>query len=97
LYRQDLLACRLFGWLSLFVFTKPGTDNAIHGIHAASRALRHADIRVTNEYYTDSRARVTPGMGHLLKEDKPGDGDEPDDKITEMNQPARPTKRKRGT
>ena len=42
---------------------------AIHGIHAASRALRHADIRVTNEYYTDSRVRVTPEMGHLLKAD----------------------------
>ncbi len=42
--------------------------NAIHGIHAASRALRHADIGVTNEYYTDSRARVTTGMGHLLKD-----------------------------
>jgi integrase len=40
---------------------------AIHGIHAASRALRHADIRVTNQYYTDSRVRVTPGMGHLLR------------------------------
>jgi integrase len=52
--------------------------NAIHGIHAASRALRHADIRVTNEYYTDSRARVTPGMGHLLKDEKP------DDKITDI-------------
>jgi integrase len=46
--------------------------NAIHGIHAASRALRHADIRVTNEYYTDSRARVTPGMGHLLEDSEPG-------------------------
>jgi integrase len=42
--------------------------NAMHGIHAASRALRHADIRVTNEYYTDSRIRVTPGMGHLLRD-----------------------------
>lgn len=42
---------------------------SIYGIHAASRALRHADIRVTNEYYTDSRARVTFGMGHLLKSD----------------------------
>jgi len=52
--------------------------NAVHGIHAASRALRHADIRVTNEYYTDSRARVTPGMGHLLKDEKP------DDKITDI-------------
>jgi integrase len=41
---------------------------AVHGIHAASRALRHADISVTNEYYTDSRARITVGMGHLLKQ-----------------------------
>jgi integrase len=40
---------------------------SMHGIHAASRALRHSDIRVTNEYYADSKARVTPGMGHLLK------------------------------
>jgi integrase len=55
--------------------------NAVHGIHAASRALRHADIRVTNEYYTDSRKRVTPGMGHLLK-DQPDDAGAADDKIT---------------
>ncbi len=61
--------------------------NAVHGIHAASRALRHADIRVTNEYYTDSRARVTPGMGHLLKDDEPDDGDESDDKITDISKP----------
>jgi hypothetical protein len=40
---------------------------AIHGIHAASRALRHADIGITNQFYTDSRARVTSGMAHLLK------------------------------
>jgi len=40
---------------------------AMHGIHAASRALCHSDIRVTNEYYADSKARVTPGMGHLLR------------------------------
>jgi integrase len=39
---------------------------AMHGIHAASRALRHADIGITNQFYTDARARVTPGMGHLL-------------------------------
>jgi len=59
--------------------------NAIHGIHAASRALRHADIRVTSEYYTDSRMRVTPGMGHLLKE-------QPDEnaaaKITDIGKPS---------
>jgi integrase len=41
---------------------------AVHGIHAASRALRHADISVTNEYYTDLRARMTVRMGHLLKQ-----------------------------
>jgi integrase len=33
---------------------------AIHGIHAASRAPRHADIRVTNEYYTDSQVDEMP-------------------------------------
>jgi len=75
--------------------------SAKHGIHAASTALRHAGIGVTAAYYVDSRARVTPGMGRLLKEDKPGDGDEPDDKITELNRTAettkRPAKRKQGT
>jgi integrase len=67
--------------------------NLTHGIYAASRALRHADIGVTAAYYTDSRARVMPGLGHLLKDDQSGDGDEPDDKITELNRPAEPTKR----
>jgi integrase len=70
--------------------------NAIHGIHAASRALRHADIRVTNEYYTDSRVRVTPGMGHLLKEQPEGEG-EADDKIAVISgtrHPSEPKKQK---
>jgi integrase len=40
--------------------------NNVHGIHAASKALRHADISVTNNFYTDSRARVTPGLGKLF-------------------------------
>ena len=40
--------------------------NKAHGIHAASKALRHADISVTNNFYTDSRARVTPGLGKLF-------------------------------
>jgi integrase len=40
--------------------------NQAHGIHAASRALRHADINVTNNYYTDSRIRVTPGLGKMF-------------------------------
>jgi integrase len=37
-----------------------------YGIHAASRALRHADLRTTSEHYSDSTARVTPGVGRLL-------------------------------
>jgi integrase len=37
-----------------------------YGIHAASRALRHADLRTTSEHYMDSTARVTPGIGRLL-------------------------------
>jgi integrase len=40
--------------------------NALYGIHAASRALRHADIAVTNQFYADSQARVRLGLGHLL-------------------------------
>jgi hypothetical protein len=45
--------------------------NKVHGIHAASKALRHADISVTNNFYTDSRARVTPGLGKLFARRKP--------------------------
>ena len=37
-----------------------------YGIHAASRALRHADLRMTSEHYSDSTARVTPGIGRLV-------------------------------
>jgi integrase len=40
--------------------------NVAHGIHAASKALRHADITLTNNFYTDSRIRVTPGLGRLF-------------------------------
>ena len=36
--------------------------NARFGIHAASRALRHADIGITSQFYTDSRLRVVSGM-----------------------------------
>jgi integrase len=46
--------------------------NKAHGIHAASKALRHADISVTNNFYTDSRARVTPGLGKLFAPKKSG-------------------------
>jgi hypothetical protein len=42
--------------------------NRLHGIHAASLALRHANIAVTTLHYTDSRPRVTPGFGGLLSD-----------------------------
>jgi hypothetical protein len=38
----------------------------LHGLHAASSGLRHADIRTTSSFYADRRVRVTPGVGHVL-------------------------------
>jgi integrase len=40
---------------------------AEHGIYAASRLLRHADITTTAQYYLDKKKRVTTGLGRLLK------------------------------
>ncbi len=48
---------------------------ALHGVHAASRQLRHADIAITNMFYTDARKRALTGLGHLLK---------PDDKVVPL-------------
>jgi integrase len=42
--------------------------NLAGGIYAASRSLRHSSITMTAGYYTDSRAQVTSGLGHLLKD-----------------------------
>jgi hypothetical protein len=39
---------------------------ARHGIYAASRMLRHVDIRITAQHYLDQKERVTLGMGNLL-------------------------------
>jgi integrase len=44
--------------------------NQSHGIHAASRALRHASIAITAEVYVDSRVRSTSGLGYLLTEEQ---------------------------
>jgi integrase len=41
---------------------------AEHGIYAASRLLRHADITTTAQYYLDKKKRVTSGLGQLLKD-----------------------------
>jgi integrase len=43
--------------------------NRAHGIHAASRALRHSSIGITSEIYVDSRLRTTSGLGYLLSLD----------------------------
>jgi integrase len=40
---------------------------AAHGVHAASRQLRHADIAITNMFYSDARKRALTGLGHLLR------------------------------
>ena len=40
---------------------------AKHGIYAASQALRHADIAITNAHYLDRPKRMTVGLGSLLK------------------------------
>jgi integrase len=43
---------------------------AEHGIYAASRLLRHADITTTAQYYLDKKKRVTSGLGGLLTDGK---------------------------
>jgi integrase len=45
--------------------------NRSHGIHAASRALRHASIGITSDIYVDSRVRTTSGLGVLLASGRP--------------------------
>jgi integrase len=45
-----------------------------HGIYAASRFLRHADISTTARHYADQKARVSVGLGDFLQtEIKPVD------------------------
>lgn len=36
------------------------------GIFEASRYLRHSDIRITSQFYTDKKKIITPGLGRLL-------------------------------
>jgi len=37
------------------------------GIYSASRTLRHADIGITARHYLDQKARVTVGLGNLIR------------------------------
>ena len=40
--------------------------NNIHGLYAASRFLRHADIQVTSAHYIDTKEIITSGLGGLI-------------------------------
>jgi len=40
--------------------------NRHHGLYAASRFLRHADIQVTSAHYVDSKEAITSGLGGLI-------------------------------
>lgn len=42
-----------------------------HGIYAASRFLRHANISTTSAHYLDKKERVTLGLGSLLGNEAP--------------------------
>jgi integrase len=79
-YRCQEVFDRLIGWLRqngvkgnkpLHTLRKEFGSQicAVHGVHAASRQLRHADIAITNMFYTDARKRALTGLGHLLKAD----------------------------
>ncbi len=76
-YRCDSTHLELIGWLK--AQGVPG-HRPIHtlrkeigsviasreGIFAASRYLRHSDIRITSRLYADTKTPVRSGLGHLL-------------------------------
>jgi integrase len=80
-YRCESLYASLYEWLR-----KHGVSaqKALHelrkeagalvaktaGIYAASRLLRHSDIRVTADYYADKKQRISTGLGALLPKKK---------------------------
>jgi integrase len=57
---------------------------ATYGIHAASRALRHSTVSMTDQYYTDSRKRTSVGLGHLLAPQKIVPFEQASDEIVEV-------------
>jgi hypothetical protein len=80
-YRCGEIFERLIGWLRdhgvdsakpLHCLRKEfgSMINASAGIHAASRALRHSAVAVTDQFYSDHRVRATVGLGHLLESPK---------------------------
>jgi integrase len=80
-YRCEAVFVRLLSWLRthgvdalkpLHALRKEfgSVICASYGIHAASRALRHSALAVTDQYYTDARKRTSVGLGHLLEPSK---------------------------
>jgi hypothetical protein len=74
-YRCESIFHELTEWLREHGVngTKPVLEKGIwflltrtYGIHAASRALRHADLRTTSEHYSDVTAGALPGIGRFL-------------------------------
>ena len=49
--------------------------NGTMGLYAASRFLRHGDVRVTAEHYLDKKSAATVGMGSLLRKAKSQEGE----------------------
>ncbi|QIF02439.1 site-specific integrase [Roseimicrobium sp. ORNL1] len=41
------------------------------GIYAAQQVLRHADIRTTQQFYTDKKKPISAGLGKLLRNNQP--------------------------
>ena len=79
-YRAALHFDKLLAWLRkqgvddlkpLHVLRKEAGSlvNGAMGIYAASRFLRHGDVRVTAEHYLDKKSTATVGMGSLLRRD----------------------------
>jgi integrase len=88
-YRADRHFDGLLGWLRqqgiddlkpLHVLRKEAGSlvNGTLGLYAASRFLRHGDVRVTAEHYLDKKSAATVGMGSLLtRQQSQGDGSIP--------------------
>ena len=80
-YRAKEVFCRLTRWLRALVSGRPRPlphaaqrvwfcDLRRRGNPCGVPRVRRSPVAVTDLYYTDSRARVTTGLGHLLAPNK---------------------------
>lgn len=79
-YRADKSFKRLYAWLAekgvsdrkpLHTLRKEAGTLVYEkfGIYAAQRHLRHSDIRITTQFYTDQKERLSTGLGSLLTDE----------------------------